>query len=607
MRAAGILIAVLILLLTDLAFAQLTVVLHQPPPNRLRVSDLWVVDLINPTKTTLKVYLHGTANEVTIPSRPILVVDAQSAPFLLPPGFHRVTGSDISPIKVNTTDPTYRNIVTTTGVVPSGNYLVCVEVKDFTTDTRLGIDCYEQTIDNSSPPILVTPFDGSEVAEKLPIFTWIPPAPINNFHVSYALKIVEIMGQQSAYDAMVSNYSYFSASRIQPTLFQYPLASRPLEQGKRYAWKIDAISTGTVRPFLVGESETWEFTYQPLSVDHFASGSSLTGADINSGSSGRLADSLRLHNLWESFVDGNFYIPYNSVNLSSSNIAIDPLSLGDIALYSDPNARRFVSNAPNDTAHGEDCLRGPNIHLAFDYPMTERAPANWSQAFGIDWSVIHNAPLDHIDLRIALWGHEEAPLAHYIYRASSGSIAASTTFDPRPFILNPSAGGIVCVITAAAIDINGRSSGKVRKLYMAGTFSLPPPVVAPDSPPWTGLNLAMSSASSILINGTDVDGEHHTIVSPTIMIVSPSAMPTITVVNRDTRPHHFHSGFTPPYPESSSLSIGGVTALDATELPPGASSTLHLPVSAPACYVWTLFDEDDPLQTHSVTIRVAPH
>jgi hypothetical protein len=422
-RLAGMCIALLAMLIASSAWAQVTVVLHRPPPNRLRVADLWVVDLINPTKSPIKVYLHGTADEVSIPSRILHVVDAQSAPFILQPGFHRVTGTDISPIKVNTSDPAYRNIVTTTGVVPSGEYQICVEAKDAATDARLGIDCYDQSIDNSTPPRLITPFDGSEVSEKYPIFTWIAPAPVFNFRVDYSLKIVEIMGQQSPYDAMQSNYSIFAASHISRTLFQYPVASRPLERGKHYAWKIDAYSANAGRSFLVGESEIWDFTYQPLATDPFADGGALTGADVGADV-GSQSDSISRHDYWDAFTNGNFYIPYNSVNLFPADISVDPTNLGSMDLYNDPNARNYISNAPNDTSHGGDCLRGPSVHLAFDYPQPERSPSNWAQAFGIDWAVVHNAPLDHIDLRIAIWGPQvvRSPLRRHSILVPSFSI-----------------------------------------------------------------------------------------------------------------------------------------------------------------------------------------
>jgi hypothetical protein len=101
------------------------VVLTQPPPNQLRVSDLWKVDLTNTSNADVQVYLRGYADEETDGR----VVDARSRVFTVPANRHiRVTGTLLEPITVDEWNERYKTIVLRTGLMPTGTYHVCVEV-----------------------------------------------------------------------------------------------------------------------------------------------------------------------------------------------------------------------------------------------------------------------------------------------------------------------------------------------------------------------------------------------------------------------------------------------------------------------------------------------
>jgi len=598
-----ILLVLILFVMARTASAQLVVHLHQPPANELKASELWVVDLTNPSKTTLTVYLHGTAVEVSDPANPILVVDAQSASFSLPPGFKMVTGADISPIKINTSDPVYRNAVTTTGEVPTGDYEVCVEVINKNTGASLGKDCYNQHIDRTSPPILVTPFDGSTVSDLLPLFTWVPPAPLNGLRAGYRFRLVQLYGQQTPYDAMLSNPAFFTASNISSTIFRYTLASRPFVAGMQYAWQVSATTTNTFRPISLGSSEVFAFTYDPNSLD----GGVLNGGIHGDGSVGSLnagnlgggntigtldlgpySDSTLLYNFWSEYLIDNFFIPagYDFLDPGTGG--------GDLVLvtkYNDPNATNYVSNNPNDSAGGTGCGRAPSVSLTVHNPPFDQNAVNWHEPFAIDWSVKHSQPIDHVDLQVALFGHEDAPLAHYIYRTSNGSYPTATTFDPRPYILNPDAAGMICLVTVVAVDVLGRSSGPVQKMYVNGNFPAIPHIAPPSMAPTP--DFGFSSTDSLIVKPGG-GSERVSICKAGSYKGNGSQYSTLTVVlaNHDSQPHHFRSVYTPPYENSPSLTPGGVGAIDFGEVLPGATASVTLPSSAPQCYVWTLFDEE---------------
>jgi hypothetical protein len=253
-------LALLNLLIPVMLWAQgsVTVLLHRPPPNQLRVADLWVVDLTNTTNGTLTIHLRGTVDEAT--DGPI--VEATSKVFRLPPGFHRVTASDIQPIDAKYDESPkrydYKAVFLRTNQAPTGDYRVCDEVVEDSTGNVLGTYCYDQSVQVITPPVLVAPFNESVVADKYPNFAWLPPAPVGpNQQIRYQLKIVEVLGQQTPYDAMTSNPAYFVRDGVAGTLFPYPLSARAFRENQTYAWQIVATSDR----FPMGESEIWWFNY----------------------------------------------------------------------------------------------------------------------------------------------------------------------------------------------------------------------------------------------------------------------------------------------------------------------------------------------------------
>lgn len=237
------------------AFPQVQVSLQQPPPNQFKLEHMWKVTLNNLTTGTFKVYLYGKATE----SRAGFIVDAKTASFSLPPGFKRVTASDIGPIDVLETNKKYEKIVLNTGNVPSGDYHICITVRNAATDEELGTDCIEQEVFNFTQLELISPSDNSVVEDFLPVFNWLPPAPLNaNQKVTYTLQVSEILSRQSAYDAMQSNPLFLEANNLYSAIYQFQVSARGFIPGRRYAWKVLAY-LGNV---LISESEIWEFKYK---------------------------------------------------------------------------------------------------------------------------------------------------------------------------------------------------------------------------------------------------------------------------------------------------------------------------------------------------------
>lgn len=275
-----------LIFLSSITLSQGIVVLQlkQPPPYGFKLEKMWQVTLNNATQQTYRVYLRGVATENTEG----FIADAVTGTFTLPPGMKIVTAGDIKPIKVNETNPKYEDVVKNVGTVPNGSYDICVYVMDAETNTELASDCISTEVLNLSQVELLSPEDnfhsglfeensetvenkgGSETAgplagisapqisqtRSLMQFSWIPPSPISaGQRVTYKLKIAQMYGMQSPYDAMQSNPLFYRADNLVSTIYQYPVAARTFSDGS-YAWQVEAYVNGT----LMSSSEVWQFT-----------------------------------------------------------------------------------------------------------------------------------------------------------------------------------------------------------------------------------------------------------------------------------------------------------------------------------------------------------
>ncbi|MBZ0200204.1 MAG: hypothetical protein K8H86_10075 [Ignavibacteriaceae bacterium] len=214
--------------------AQVSVKLQQPPPYQLRATDLWNLTLTNATRNTLQVSLAGTLEE----SGAGVIIDGTSKPFSLSPGTKRITYNDVKSGSVNFKSGKWREAFTRTGNAPSGDYTICIYVKNEKGE-ELGSDCIQQTIEISGAPQLVSPADGEKITlGTLPTFTWMPIMP-SNPKAEYTLKIVQILGKQSPEEAMNRNKVFFQGKGIKGTMFQYPLKEKKFEERKTYVWAVE--------------------------------------------------------------------------------------------------------------------------------------------------------------------------------------------------------------------------------------------------------------------------------------------------------------------------------------------------------------------------------
>jgi len=253
--------------------AQVTVVLQQPPPFQFKIENMWKITLINPTGTTFKVYMHGEATE-SVKGK---IVAVTTAPFTLPPGAKVVNTRELVPMNIDVSNSKYADVIQKINAIPTGDYEICVTVINSETGQQLGMQCMEAQTQNLSQVELLQPenstkFLSGSISENnadnigdfkiIPgsfvTFSWLPPSPVPpGVKASYSIRIAEIYGNQSAYDAILSNPAYYVSQSIYSNVFLYPVEGRKFQNNKRYAWKIIAYLNNTQ----ISESETWEFSY----------------------------------------------------------------------------------------------------------------------------------------------------------------------------------------------------------------------------------------------------------------------------------------------------------------------------------------------------------
>ncbi len=233
--------------------AQLNIMLYPLQGFELKPSALLKADIQNLGTQMSSLYFKGSIVNTTTGEQ---VATVRTSIIEVQPGIKTLAESELSPQYVIQSD-----IVNQTGYLPYGNYRFCL--KGY---LQNGVEeevsaCEEVEVAPISPPLLLSPENQSEVTEQYPLLVWLPPMPLGKEKLVYDLKLVEILPNQTAYDAIQRNYAVLEKFNINGTTLQYPANAMKLEEGKKYAWKV-AVKTTDRKP--VGETEIWWFERKTL-------------------------------------------------------------------------------------------------------------------------------------------------------------------------------------------------------------------------------------------------------------------------------------------------------------------------------------------------------
>ena len=255
-----LLIAVSGLAIAARAQVQLT---PQIPPQGLSVkSQLWNISVINTSGNDINGKLQLTITDQTNKQR---VVTAVTRNVFLPKGVKQVRLTDLLPIDYSMVNPSYAIDANPEGFLPVGSFIFCYSfIEQNVNKEMVSEECVEAQVEALAPPMLISPSDNEQLEILSPLLVWSPPAPRNLFtNLQYELRITEVIGTQTAGDAIQQNIPLLLQQNIFTTSFQYPLSLPKLDTSKLYAWQI--VAKNNMAP--VGTSEAWLFRIKKQSAD----------------------------------------------------------------------------------------------------------------------------------------------------------------------------------------------------------------------------------------------------------------------------------------------------------------------------------------------------
>jgi hypothetical protein len=250
----------LFLLVSSIAFAQtdVQVVVAVLPPYQQNISDYQLhperiaLKLINTTTAEINVQIaanltgdNGVAvktkagyrgnQPIRIPASSSVDVDALQIIQLF----------DLSNLDVIGTD---RVAFEKTGILPEGDYRLCVRAYNFRTLDAYSADepigCSNVIpLYNVEPPVILNPIDASSIpalAVQNVIFNWTTPAGAPPT-LQYILRIVEVPANRNHFDAMMSNTVIPTFEQpVNSNTFLYSAGQPQLIKGRKYAMMVTA-------------------------------------------------------------------------------------------------------------------------------------------------------------------------------------------------------------------------------------------------------------------------------------------------------------------------------------------------------------------------------
>ncbi|HEX6307191.1 MAG TPA: hypothetical protein VFZ69_03325 [Longimicrobiales bacterium] len=217
--------------------------------------DIATLTLINSTTESVPVRIHF--NVVNHANR--IVMSGSSEPQLIDAGATVIFENPYDVAGSTTHDAEMEEVAARTGRMPEGDYTLCTVAVDGS-GFVLAESCAPFSIVYPDPPLLLSPMDGEAIDQPDPLFTWTPVQVPIDYQVSYVVRVVEVLQNQNAAEALRENIPHYEMLEGQLTSLRYPIDAQPLEAGKRYAWSVQALDqNGYTAAGNDGRSEIWTF------------------------------------------------------------------------------------------------------------------------------------------------------------------------------------------------------------------------------------------------------------------------------------------------------------------------------------------------------------
>jgi TANFOR domain-containing protein len=183
-----------------------------------------------------------------------------------------------------------------TGKLPEGFYSFCFEVVEAGTNLVVSNKgCGMAWLTLNEPPLLNIPRKAEEIIppqnpgqQQNILFQWTPrhmASPTAGYNTEYKFYLTELPDNAIAPEAAFLSYEAIDSATVTTTTFLYDHTRTALLEGKRYAWRVQAIAKEGLQNLAMfrnnGFSETFWFTYQntcalPTSIDANPQGQRVT-------------------------------------------------------------------------------------------------------------------------------------------------------------------------------------------------------------------------------------------------------------------------------------------------------------------------------------------
>jgi hypothetical protein len=210
---------------------------------------VWNVLITSASQETINGKLRITVKER---SSDIVYFDATSGSFSISTGANLLNESAAGAINVE--EIHYQ--VSNTGFFPAGYYTFCFELTLFDGKTAPVTECLPVDVEAMVPPMLVTPEDSAVLPDQYPVFTWVPPAPINIFPILlYDFILVEQYPGQPKNEAIQRNSPVIGVFNLTSPVYPVAASGTQLDTGKTYVWQVIARNGDTYG----AKTEAWSF------------------------------------------------------------------------------------------------------------------------------------------------------------------------------------------------------------------------------------------------------------------------------------------------------------------------------------------------------------
>ncbi|GAB4008491.1 hypothetical protein GCM10028808_14740 [Spirosoma migulaei] len=206
-------------------------------------------------------------------------------PLTVPPGQTLLSRNDLeglfdlNQIEVTGID---KNLLSRGFPLPDGTYQLCVRAYNETPTNTVAVafgqplspefplGCSAPIVVRAvEPPILIAPLCDADITATTPqalVFTWTPPAGVSPAQVDYTLRVVELpqvdVDPNVFIDAVALPKSGVEVRNLRTSTFLYGPTQPPLQVGRRYAWRVQAVDRSGKLNFLNdGKSPVCSFTY----------------------------------------------------------------------------------------------------------------------------------------------------------------------------------------------------------------------------------------------------------------------------------------------------------------------------------------------------------